>query len=336
MAKVRANTRFEQLRAENERLRLENERLRQLPVRATAVSSHRWQTVLALVFAVLAVLLLVVGNVLFWTGSTIVNNSRFNAATQPIIRNTSVQQALASYTTTQLFNNVDVTTVVENALPPKAAFLAPTVADQLRGGTQTALEKVLARQQFQDRWNKRLAKAHAAFISTVKQSGGNGTIDLNDLYQQLSGSLKNTKLSFLADKQLPPKVGDVTVASGGWIQPLHTLIVHINTWRVLAIISFVVFAGLAVFLARRRRQMVVRIGIWSVIGLLLTIIAQWTTQQVIANKVQSQYASAVRQTVRLLLGPLVTQTITLLVLSALVVIIARLADSSHRARFHLW
>ncbi|HSX31523.1 MAG TPA: hypothetical protein VLE99_06435 [Candidatus Saccharimonadales bacterium] len=339
MAKVR--TPAEQLQAENERLRVENEQLRQTTVIQSG-GHHAWRRTGVVCFMALAVALLVVGNLLFWTGNTIVNNERFNQATAPIIRDSTVQTAVASYTTAQIYNNVDVERQLEQALPPRITFLAPTLASQLRGGTQAALQKVLARPQFQDHWNALLARSHAGFIATVKQSGGDGVIDLNDLYQQLSQSLKGTKLDFLAGKQLPSKVGDVQVLSGSGITVLHKVAVHINTWRTVAVLLFLVSAALAIYLSRRRRRRrtTAMLALYCAIGLLVTLIAVRITREIIAGKAMSQYMDAVRQTVQIIFHPLVIQTTTLLALFALIAVAAWLTGASRSAhavqdRLHL-
>src|SRR6185437_8845768 len=116
---TREATKLKQLQAENENLKAENQRLKKKPA---SVSSDGWKTVLrrsgAVFFLALAGALLLTGNIIFWTGNTIVKNDRFNASTQPIIRNTQVQQAVADYTTKQIFSNVDVDQYVSDALPP--------------------------------------------------------------------------------------------------------------------------------------------------------------------------------------------------------------------------
>jgi len=327
-----------ELKAENERLELENERLRRQLLTAPRASrrsnlARGLRGLSAAVLAALAVALLVAGNLLFWGGNTVVDNDRFTQAVAPLIRNHAVQQAVASYTTAQLYNNVDVTGQVQNALPPRADFLAPTIASQLRGSTQTALEKVLARPQFQDRWNQALARSHARFITTVKQSGGDGVIDLHELYQSLSGSLAGTKLAFLAEKQLPSKVGDIQVASGGQIRTLHQIITHISTWRILAILLFLLCAAASVYLARRRRHMVIRLSLLCAAALLATLIAGRITRETIAAQVQPAYGEATRQAVQIVLHPLVVQTSLLLCLFLLVAVVAWVSGPSRTAAF---
>ena len=85
--------------------------------------------------------LLITGNLLFWTGNTLVKTDRFTASVAPIIKNSAVQTAVADYTTTQLYNNVDVSQVITQALPPRAEFLASSITGQLKSYTNSSATK---------------------------------------------------------------------------------------------------------------------------------------------------------------------------------------------------
>jgi hypothetical protein len=189
----------------------------------------------------------------------------------------------------------------------------------------------LARPQFQDRWNRLLTQSHAKFIATVEKSGGDGTIHLHELYQQLGSSLQDTKLSFLAGKQLPSKVGDVQVVSGSGIRVLHDVAVHIDMWRALALILLVICAALAIWLARRRRHMVILLGLYGVVALVATLIAQRLARELVAGKVAAPYADAARRTAQYILHPLVVQTSTIGMLLLLILLTAWLTGQSRSA-----
>jgi hypothetical protein len=356
MAKVHGSRsdRLDELRADNERLRQTVEQLRAENVRlqqaaddqkrltaatvppggssAPQARRHPWRALAAALFAAFAVALLVAGNLLFWAGNTVVKNDRFAAAVTPVIRDKTVQQALAGYTTAQLYANVDVTRVIQNALPPRADFVAPALASQLRGQTESALRGVLARPQFQDRWNQLLTQSHAKFITTVQKSGGDGVIDLNELYQQLSASLANTKLSFLAGKQLPAKVGNVQVVSGAGIRALHDVSVHIDAWRWLALLLLAVCVALAIWLAQRRRRMVQLLTVYGIAALIAMLVAVRLVREIIADRVAAPYADAVRHTAQYIFHPLVVQSTTIGAMLLVVVLAAWLTGSSRSAR----
>lgn len=336
MAKQPKATPQDRLRAENERLRAENERLKSQPGPKThshTFGGRFWRKFGAIIFGVLAIALLIAGNLLFWAGNTIVKPDRFKSTVTPIIQQNSVQTAVASYTTNAVFTSVNVQQAVANVLPPRADFLAPTIANSLKGSTEGTLKRVLARPQFQDRWNELLTGAQSKFITSVEKNGGDGVININDLYQQLSNSLKGTKLSFLADRKLPAKYGNVQIVSGSGITALHRVITHIDLWRVLAIILFLLCTALFVYLSRRRRRAVLQLAWFAVAAMFLTLIAVRITREVIAGRVQPQYTQAVRDTAQIVFHPLVVQTATLLLLFLLVAIVGWLTGTYRSATF---
>src|SRR5690349_7101660 len=96
----RQNDEIDRLRTENKRLRDELKRLELLgrknkPEPRAGQSLGRQSGVF--IFSLLAVLLLFTGNILFWTGNTIVKTDRYVDAVEPLIRQEEVQKGISSY-----------------------------------------------------------------------------------------------------------------------------------------------------------------------------------------------------------------------------------------------
>ncbi len=323
--KASTTTSLKKLQAENAQLKAENKQLKQKAGKNGAKSrfgAKFWRQLGAIFLLSLAIALLVAGNLLFWTGNTIVKSDRYAQSITPIIKNTEVQKAVATYTTDKIFSNVNVDDAVTNVLPPRADFLAPTIADNLQSKTDETLQKILANPDFQDKWNRLQVNAHDRFVTAVKNHGSDGAIDVNEVYQQLSAQLKDTKLAFLANKPLPPKVGDIQIASGSGLSMLNRIITHIDLWRTLAILLFLAFVAVGLWLSRNRRKALVLFATGSAIAMLLTLISLRVVRENIASHVNATYAEAVRQTMQIILHPLVIQTATLMVAFLLVVFVA--------------
>ncbi len=294
-----------------------------------ARAAKRISAILLLSFAVA---LLVVGNLLFWTGSTIVDNKRFTQSVAPIIENTEVQHALADRVTTRLFENVDVQAVVTDVLPPRADFLAPSIASGVEGQTKNALNKVLANPKFQTTWNDTLERAHARFISSVEKNGSDGSIDITEVYQGLSSNLQGTKLSFLANKPLPAKVGNIEIVSGNWLTVLNRVITHIDMWRIMTITLLLLCAVAGIWLSKNRRHAVILFGALSAVAMFITLVSLRIAREIIAGKANPEYAQATREVAQIVFHPLVVQTTTILVGFALVALIAWVSGNSRGAR----
>ncbi len=326
----KTKTQLTKLEAEVAELRAENERLK----KAAAPQPSRtfsFKPVGAILLLCFAVALLVAGNLLFWTGNTIVKNDRFVAATAPIIQNSNVQHAIADRATNRLFEAVDVQQVVTDVLPPRADFLAPSIASGLKSQTNNQLDKILANPKFQDTWNNTLSRAHTRFIASVEKNGSDGSIDIGEVYTSLSANLQGTKLSFLANKKLPAKIGDIQLVQGEWVTVLNRVITHIDLWRVLAIGLFLVCAAAGVWLSKNRRRAVVLLGILSALAMFVTLISLRVVRELAAGKAQPQYSDAVRDTVQIVFHQLVVQTTSILVAFALVALIAWVSGTSRSA-----
>lgn len=334
-AKTRTS-KLDRLQAENERLRAENKQLKQQAVNdlpAPRFTARFFRKLGSAFFLAVAVALLIAGNVIFWAGNTVVKPDRFKAAVTPVVKDPVVQTAVASYTANAIFTAVDVQQVVASVLPPRADFLAPTITSSLRGTTQSTLKKVLARPQFQNRWNDLLTSAQSRFINQVKQNGGDGAIDVNEVYQQLDNNLQGTKLSFLAGRKLPAHIGEVQLVKGKNISTLHRVITHIDAWRTISILLFLLCGAASIYLSRLRRRGVIRLALVSVAGLFATLIALRIAREIVAGKAQAQYADAVRHIMQIVLHPLLVQTVTLLVACLLVAAVAWLSGPGTSASF---
>ncbi|HSX53631.1 MAG TPA: hypothetical protein VLF90_04730 [Patescibacteria group bacterium] len=291
----------------------------------TAKKKNYWRKIAAWFCVALATALLVVGNIFFWTGNTLVNTDRYVSAVGPLIQKPEIQTAIASYTTTQLFNNVDVQGYVQSILPPRADVLAPQLTSQLKTYTQTSIQSLLANPKVQSYWYSSLARRHEAIISFTKNYEGNGTIEVSDIYNQLSKRLVDTKLSFLANKQLPNNVGSIKVATAGWLPVVHKLAKNIGLYQTLATLLLVGLVAAAIALSTKKRKMVIRLGVFFALAMMATLIAIKIAGSIVVSKVDPTYQSAVQVAYNTVFSAFVTQTIAILLLGALVVIIAWLS-----------
>ena len=316
------------LKAENAELKAQ---VNQMKAKKRRQPIHILRIIAVGVFIVVAALLLAAANLFFWTGNTIVKQDRFVAATSPIIKDPEVQKAAALYTTNNIFQNIDVQQQLESVLPPRADFLAPQLTSQLKSFTNSSLQKVLANPAFQDKWNSVMAKQHQRLIDFGTKYNGNGDISINDIFNQLTASLGNTKLAFLSGKQLPPKVGDITVVSAPWLPKFHNLITHIDAWRFWSAVILVVLVGAGVWLSRNRRRVIYWFGALTSFLMLLTLVILHATRDRITSKVDPQYAEGVRHAIQIVFHSLVLQTITILCAGLVIIVIAWITGGNRGA-----
>ncbi|MBX4188789.1 septum formation initiator family protein [Candidatus Saccharibacteria bacterium] len=322
-----------ELKKQNAKLKAENAKLKQQvgtsakPKRPKALL--RKSAVIALVS--LAVALLTVANLLFWFGNTVVKHDRFVAAVHPIVKDPVVQDTIALYTTNQIFSNVDVQSYTEQVLPPRADFLAPQLTSQLKTVTQSSIKKVLAKPSFQEKWNNTLSRQHERLVSFAADYKGNGNISLNDAYNQLSASLSTTKLSFLANKKLPSKVGDITVVNATWLPAFHNIVANIDTWRLITALLLVASVVGAVFLSRNRRRTIYTFSAFTAVLMLVTLVALHITRDTAIGKVDPLYQDGVRRIIQIVFHSLVLQTVTIMATAIFISLITWISGPSRGA-----
>lgn len=315
----------------NERLKAENSLLKTELHDHPGAFSKGWRMLLIMFCVAAATALLVVGNALFWAGDTLVNNDRYVKTVTPLLQDTAIQAAVAGYTTNKLFENVNVDQVIQNALPPRAAFLAEPLSNQVKTGTDQALKKVLASDKFQAVWARSNGKAHEQFIAAIKQSNGDGIIHLQDVYDQLSQSLSDTKLSFLAGKSLPPSVGSIEVVKATWVPTARTIINNIGWIKPVTLIGVAAFSAAAIWLSRNRRKMVIVLGSFFTAGMLVSLVTLRAGKAIIVSHTAPAYQTAADHAVHIITRTFVAQTVTLLLVGLVIVIAAWISGPYHLA-----
>ncbi len=325
---VKSKDDVKSLKAENRKLRAQNKALQQTKTGQKSSSRRLWQKLSIVVCVSLAGAMLVTGNILFWTGNSVVNNDHYAAIVEPLIKEPAVQTAVASYTTKQIYANVDVEQKLTDSLPDQAKFLAPIVAPQIQSITQTTLLKVLQNPSFQDTWNKAQVGAHDRVLQFVKNYKGDGTIDLSDIYKQLSNRLSDTKLGFLANRTLPDKVGSITVVNSIWLPVAHNIVTNLALYQTLATLAVICLTAAAIWLAKNRRRIVIQIGLLYAVLMFISLVSFKVVLAAAANRVAPEYQEAARVVGGHLTHALVLQTRTILLLGLLMSFVAWIGGPS--------
>jgi hypothetical protein len=319
---------------EEENMRLKKE-LAQKTTEAnskTGAFGKTWRAIAIVILAGLAGGLLLICNTLFWGAHTVVDSEQYGKVTSSLIKDPEIQQAVSIYTTNRIFENNDVEGTIASVLPPKADFLAPTLTTRLKSFTQATISKVLGNEKFQDTWSKVNVKAHDDLLKLANSpQGQDGVINLNEIYQQLSASLVDTKLSFLANKQLPAKVGEITVLKSDKLKTLHLVSSNINTFKYVSLGLILAFGAGAVWLSRNRRKMVMVFSAMFAILMLVTLVGLRIVTAIVVSKVLPDYQAAVRNAAGIIFNPLVIQSVSILFLSLVVLIGTFLSGPSKAA-----
>lgn len=323
LAKVQAE--LKSLKAENARLRQQSKNKQHVPV------SRRVKQFFAILLVLLSILLLMLGNIFFWAGNTIAKTDRYVDTVSPIIEYPEVQTALAHSLTDTIFNNVDVEAAVTEALPPRADFLAPQLTSQLRSQTESVTKKIIASDQFKQVWQEVNQRQHERLVNVAKSNQGDGNINLNEVYQQASARLQDTKLAFLANRQLPKDAGEITVIEAPWIPKFKTLVTNIDTWRILSLILLVLSVAGAMALSKNRRRTLYVFTAGSIFAMLATLISIRVGKLIAVDRVRPEYQDAANVVYQQVISQLRLQSILITLFMTALLVVLWLSSASRSA-----
>lgn len=317
------------LKAENKALKAQ---LSKLETVDKPKKQFGWKVLGVILATGLAGAMLVVGNLVFWTGRTLTDNKRYVEATQPLIQNQAIQEAIANKATTAIFNNIDVEQIAQDALPSRAQFLAPSIANQVKTFTNDQIENIVTSNKFQEVWQTVNAGAHQRLLKAIKNYQGDGTFDINDLYGRISERLQDSKLSFLANKTLPASVGSITIVSTPNLPKAHWIVVNLWWIRLLSIALFILLTILSIWLAKNRRKMFVIITSLYALLMLATLIALRITKTIAVNHIAAEYQLAATAVWDIVLKSLIQQIVSLLIVFIILAIGAWMSGSGKKVQ----
>lgn len=253
------NDALAEAQAEIDRLNAENQRLQ-----SESGSHGGWiRSTAVVVLLALGFLLVPVAGIAVWTRNTLLDTDHYVETVAPLAKEPAVIDDVATAITTAIFERVDVETLLQENLPPKLAFAAGPITNQIKSTTNDLVVKALQSDQFDILWkqvNKAASASVVAFVtrsdtSTVLQvQNGQLMLNLAPIVEQVKTALSERGLDFV-DRL--PDVGttvDLPVANVQYLVDARQAVRVLNTlaW-LLPLLALACFAG-AIALSRRRRR----------------------------------------------------------------------------------
>ena len=113
----------------------------------------RWRRILVAFLVVLGCVLAPISIIAVWTHNTLLNTDQYVDTVGPLVEDPAIQDAIANRVTQALVANVDIDKEVKDALPERAAFAAPFVAQGIERFVNEATLKLVQTDQFQSLWD---------------------------------------------------------------------------------------------------------------------------------------------------------------------------------------
>jgi hypothetical protein len=229
------------------------------------------------------------------------NTNGFQRTWVPIGSDRAVTGAAGATITDQIFASLNSLQSMENALPPKASFLAGPITNGAKGSVQDAVTRAPQSRQFQALWKQATLFAHTQLLSVLNGNSKavtttNGQVVLNlvplfnaalhNLQSFISGVVgQPVKLPTISDNELPAAAcqkiataldrpvpatcGQIALFSAAKLTQARRAVRIFNRVTVLLLILTPVVAALALWLSRRRRRTLRQLCAGGVLGLVV-------------------------------------------------------------------
>jgi hypothetical protein len=256
------------------------------PTEGSAMSRKRAIGVWALI--VVASILLAGTAASLWVKRQALDTDNWVAASDDVLAEPAVQDALAAYLVDQLYANVDVEQVFAEKLPADFQGLAGPIAAGLRQPATAAVQRLLGTDQVKRVWHEVNRVAHEKLVDVledkgtyVSTSGGTVTLELGKLVTALGQDLG---LPQGVLDRIPPDAGNIVIAQSDQLALAQTAVAAIRWMSVVLFVVVVALYAVAVWVAKGDRRRTLRNVGWAVIAVAVLL---GVTRRVTGNYVTS-------------------------------------------------
>lgn len=247
---------------------------------------------LAVLRSTAVVLLLVLGTlcmtlapVTIWGRNLVLNTDRYVKIMTPVASNPGVQDLVVKAVDKQVMDNLDVSSIVSQTLPPRASVLAGPLEGAVSGLVNTVATRFVQSPAFKTLWIEVNRAAHTQLVYLLTgKNPTNGALTINsndDLVLQLAPIVEQVKNQLVAAgltvaSKIPVVGATIVLAQVKGVTSARKAVRWLNTIAdVLPWLGLAFFAG-AIATARRRRRAVMTsafctAGAMVLVGILLLV-----------------------------------------------------------------
>ena len=212
---------------------------------------------------VLATILLFVSSLTVWSKRQLLDNDAWANSSTQLLADDDVRGAIAQKLSDALFARVDVEAQLQERFP-NAQGAAPALAALLQNTVgPAAADRLLQRPRVQELWKNINKRAHAGVVKVlegedigrnenISTANGEVTVDFRPLITGLATRLGvEDKLKANAD----PNAGQLVIMKSSQLDAAQTAVKILKALSSFLVIAVLVLYGLAIYLAQRRRRL---------------------------------------------------------------------------------
>lgn len=253
-----------------------------------------WRGLTVCALTIAAIVFLTVFLIIHWVERQILTTDNWVATVSPIPKDDAVASALSKYTVDSIFTATDLEKRVSQALPDKASFLAPSIADQLHSRLTNRTKQIIQSDSFQSVW-ARLNQAASQRLLSKARGESTGTASKQSRFDLDLGPIKDIVTNLLAPNPPPASTTDQPVkekkvslgvnlkTSANKLATYIKMADFLNA--ILGLAALVCLLGALALSLNRRRLLVIVSLIVTAIGL-LQLIGVKSLRPAVLNSIQ--------------------------------------------------
>jgi hypothetical protein len=240
----------------------------------------RWRRILCGVLVVLVCILAPLSLLAVWTRNTLLNTDQYVETMAPLAEDPDVQQAIADRIVEALTTNVDLEQEVSDALPPRAAFAAPFVAQGIERFVHEASLRLLESDRFQTLWENANRRAHSAVVAVltgnedgrITTKNGEVVVQLGPVVQTVQEKLSSLGVDVFGGSGGERAPRQFVLFKSEGLTKIQGAVDLLDQLAVVLPILLVVMLAAAIALSGNRRRTILRTAIWIAVGMALVLV----------------------------------------------------------------
>jgi len=133
------------------------------------LTSNRWRLFIVGLLVGIGTIAFANWLILRWLNVYVFDTQNYVKTVAPLTKNSEVASALSKYATEKLYSSIDLEAEIKQALPEKASFIAPPLANQVVSATEKIGTNLIASDQFNSVWISANETAHSRLMATLKR-----------------------------------------------------------------------------------------------------------------------------------------------------------------------
>ncbi len=197
-----------------------------------------------------------------WVDRQALDSDEWVDTSSRLLEDEEISGQVANYAVDELYANVNVTALLREELPEDLKPLAAPAAGGLREFAVRAAERALQTSQVQSLWREANRVAHSQLVAileekstTVSTQDGVVVLDLRPIVEQLASRIGIDKK--VISEKLPPDVAQLEIVESEQLDSAQTITKLVKGLALVFSLGTLLLFGIAAYLARGRRWLVV-------------------------------------------------------------------------------